>query len=183
MHSTTTNSFRCASTEQSHLWKHLTLDLTNSSKSTENHLQEKSRKSTTISSSAFNASNYAQYHLIAKRIRIITCSHPEYPPKFIAIANNRTTGKRSNVATITAELHGIIMTAYHSENIHQQHGFAQAAELQQLKNYDCETRSYRTKSQQMPTKTKTLNILNFPSFKTFLLKFPCTYKNRSCKLV
>ena len=75
------------------LWKHFTLDLTNSSKSTENHLQQQSRKTTTISSSAFSASNLAQYLLIAKRINTITWSHPQYPPKFIAIANNRITGK------------------------------------------------------------------------------------------
>ena len=47
------------------------------------------KKTTTISSSAFSASNLAQYHLIAKRINTITWSHPQYPTKFIAIANNR----------------------------------------------------------------------------------------------
>ena len=50
-------------------------------------------KKTTISSSAFSASNFAQYHLIVKRLNTITWSHPQYPPKFIAIANNRITGK------------------------------------------------------------------------------------------
>ena len=35
----------------------------------------------------------------------------------------------------------------------------------------------------MQTTAETLNLLNFPSFQTFLLKFLCTYKNRSSKLL
>ena len=67
MHWTSANSFGCASTEKSNVWKDLTPDLTSSSKSTKTHLRQQSRKTTTMSSSAFNASNHAQYHLIEER--------------------------------------------------------------------------------------------------------------------